>query len=192
MVSVPVVAPVSGVVVRRSADAGARLAAGAELLAIVPDGNVVFEARLRPDQARAVTIGAPASIDDGAGRSREARVLTRLPAAGLDQAVLVWLRPTSSGGPLDLGRFGTARIRPGGRTRSLAVPDSAIVEDDLTGRHQVAAIDSSGRVVWLEVRPGYRDGALRGVEGPGLLPGRRVIVTGQRALADGAEVDARP
>jgi multidrug efflux pump subunit AcrA (membrane-fusion protein) len=106
--------------------------------------------------------------------------------------VLVWLSPSSAGARPDLGRFGTALIRPGTQVRALAVPDSAILEDDLTGAHRVAAVDSSGHVAWLDVRPGPRDGDLRGVEGAGLAPGIRVIVAGQRALADGAEVDARP
>src|SRR5439155_13624146 len=92
LVRVPIVAPVTGTVVRRSAEPGARLAAGTEVLAIVPDDEVVFEAHLRADDARAVKIGMPATIEDGAGPPLAARVLTLLPAAGGDQTVLAWLR----------------------------------------------------------------------------------------------------
>ena len=134
----------------------------------------------------------PATIEDGAGPPLAARVLTLLPAAGGDQTVLAWLRPLARRDRPDLGRFGVARIRLGDRVSGLAAPDSAIVEDDLTGAHRVATVDSAGRVRWVVVKLGPRDGTLRGVEGDRLAAGTRVIVQGQRALADGAEVSAGP
>jgi len=192
LVHVPITAPVTGTVVRRSAEPGARLAAGTEVLAIVPDDEVVFEAHLRADDARVVKIGMPATIGDGDGLAIPARVLTLLPAAGGDQTVLAWLRPLARRERPDLGRFGTARIRLGDRVTALAAPDSAIVEDDLTGAHRIATVDSAGRVQWVAVKLGPRDGTLRGVEGSRLAAGTRVIVQGQRALADGAEVSPGP
>ncbi len=192
MVRVPIVAPVTGSVARRSADAGTRLTSGAELLAIVSDADIVFEARVRSIDARDLRRGATATVEDSLGPAREASMISALPNAGSDQATLVWLRPGSAGAPPVLGRFGRAHIRLGAPHRALAVPDSAVVEDDLTGRKRIAVVDSTSRLEWIDVVLGGRQGAWREVSGAGLAAGRRVVVEGQRALAAGTTVRVRP
>jgi multidrug efflux pump subunit AcrA (membrane-fusion protein) len=191
IVRVPILAPATGTVIRRSAGEGVRLAAGAELLALVADQDVVFEARIPPDHLREVRIGAAATIFDDEGPPRAARVWTILPASGGDQTALVWLREEKSTKRADIGRFGTAIFALERAVTALAVPDSAVVEDDLTGEHRVATVDSS-RVKWVAVTLGPREGHAQAILGPGIAAGTPVVVEGQRALEDGIQVTARP
>jgi multidrug efflux pump subunit AcrA (membrane-fusion protein) len=191
IVRVPILTPATGTVVRRSAGEGVRLAAGAELLALVADQDVVFEARVPPDHLREVRIGAAATIFDDEGPPRAARVFTILPASGGDQTALVWLREEKGLKRADIGRFGTATFALERAVTALAVPDSAVVEDDLTGEHRVAIVDSS-RVRWVAVTLGPREGHAQAIVGQGITAGTPVVVEGQRALADGIPVTAQP
>src|SRR5205085_7695332 len=128
LVRVPILAPVTGAVVRRGADPGARLSSGAELLAVIADADVVFEARVRSMDARQVRPGMEAVVEDSLGPPRAARTVSAQPTAGSDQATLVWLHPLSLARRPVLGSFGRARIRLGAPYRALAIPDSAVVE----------------------------------------------------------------
>ncbi len=192
IVRVPILSPATGTIVRRSAGDGVHLAAGAELLAVVADQDVVFEARVPPDHLREARIGAAATVYDDAGPPRSARVWTVLPASGGDQTTRVWLREEGSTRRAEFGRFGTAIFTLDHPVTALAVPDSAVVEDDLTGQHRVAAIDSASHVRWLVVSLGTREGHAQAIQGPAIIAGLRVVVDGQRALTDGMEVRARP
>jgi len=192
MVRVPIVSPVSGIVLRRQADDGSRLIAGAEVLALVAYDAVVFEARIPGESRGLVRPGMSATLESPNESDRPARVWTVLPATAGDQSALAWLRASTPGGLPEISRFGTARIATGRQSTSLAVPDSAVVEDDLTGRHRVAVVDSLGRVAWFDVALGLHEGAARGVSGPGLRAGLRVVVEGQRALIEGVEVSPEP
>src|SRR3989442_6913020 len=92
LVRVPLVAPRAGVVTRRSAEVGAELAEGAEVLAITPQGAVVFEARLPAEQASRVRVGDGATVTVEGEAPRAVRVARVLPSASAtDQATLVWL-----------------------------------------------------------------------------------------------------
>jgi multidrug efflux pump subunit AcrA (membrane-fusion protein) len=192
MVHVPIQSPTAGTVTRRSAEPRSRLASGAELMALVPDDDVVFEARVSGSDARALHRGGAATIEDGVGGPMAASVVSVMPTAGVDQTTLIWLRPTSPGVRPTLGQFGHASIELGAPYRALAVPDSAVVEDDLTGHHTVALVDSSGRLAWVEVHLGRQEGRWREVSGAGLQAGRQVVVEGQWALPAGTPVRIRP
>src|SRR3989442_9528915 len=136
LLRVPLVATATGTGLRRAAEPGAEVAEGAELLAIVPDGAVVFEAHVPLAAADRVAIGQPAHIVMEGGAATTATVQRRLPnASSPDQSALVWLSPGPQA-PRDLlDRFGTAAIQIGPPRRSPAVSDSALVEDDLTGEY---------------------------------------------------------
>jgi len=192
VVRVPIAAPVTGSVARRSADAGTRLTSGAELLSIVSDADIVFEARVRSIDARDLRRGVSATIEDSLGPPRDASMISTLPNAGSDQATLVWLRPAAAGPRPVLGRFGRAHIRLGAPYRALAVPDSAVVEDDLTGLKRIAVVDTASHLEWIDVALGAHQGRWREVSGPGLAAGRRVVVEGQWALPAGILVRVRP
>jgi len=192
VVRVPILSPVSGIVLRRQTDEGSRLTAGGEVLALVANNAVVFEARVPADRRDQVRVGMPATLIGASEPDRAARVWTLLPTAAGDQSELVWLKAEGGGHPPEIGRFGTARIATGVHTRALAVPDSAVVEDDLTGKHRIAVVDSLSRVQWIDVELGPREGQTRAVSAPGLKPGLRVIVEEQRALIDGVTVSPEP
>jgi multidrug efflux pump subunit AcrA (membrane-fusion protein) len=192
VVRVPIESPASGTVVRRQADDGSRLSAGSEALALVAENALVFEARIPGWLRSEVTPGLEASIDEGGDTRTRARVWTILPATAGDQSALVWLRPEAGNARPEIGRFGTASFVAAHPARALAVPDSAVVEDDLTGQHRIAIVDSTSRVAWIDVGLGAREGETRAVESAGLRPGMRVIVEGQRALLAGTVVSVEP
>src|SRR5436190_1246161 len=149
MVRVPLVAPAAGTVVRRAAEPGAELAEGAELLAIVASRDLVFEAHVTATDAARVLVGQHARIAMADGEAVAASVERRLPGVNAeDQTVLVWLAPQASPPAAAISRFGTARIEAGSPRRGVAVPDSALVQDDLTGETRVARVDSTGIAIW--------------------------------------------
>ena len=193
LLRVPLVATATGTVLRRAAEPGAEVAEGTELLAIVPDGAVVFEAHVPLAAADRVAIGQPAHIVMEGGAATTATVQRRLPnASSPDQSALVWLSPGPQA-PRDLlDRFGTAAIQIGPPRRSPAVSDSALVEDDLTGEYRVARVDSSGVAIWTVVQLGLAADGWHELLGPPLPPGTRVIVDGQRGLPDSIRVRVRP
>ncbi|HEV2104690.1 MAG TPA: HlyD family efflux transporter periplasmic adaptor subunit [Candidatus Eisenbacteria bacterium] len=192
LVRVPLPAPRSGVVARRGAEMGAEVAEGAELLAITPDGALVFEAHVPAADASRVRAGQRATITGDGVAPREATVQRVLPAAGAaDQSTLVWLQP-AGGPPPAVDRFGTAAIQVGPGRTSLAVPAAAVVEDDLDGRTRVAVVGAGGEAVWTEVQLGAAAGPWRELRGGGLAAGARVVVEGQRGLPDHAKVVVAP
>jgi len=192
IVHVPITSPASGTVLRRQIDAGSRLSSGSELLAVVTDDALVFEVRVPVSESAAIRAGMESTISDGDGPARAARVRSSLPTSGGDQSTLVWLRPQAPPERPALGRFGTGVIFTGRNITSLAVPDTAVVEDDLTGASRIAVLDSGEVVRWVSVRLGPRVDRARAVSGADLKQGALLVVDGQRALLDGMHVAVRP
>jgi multidrug efflux pump subunit AcrA (membrane-fusion protein) len=192
-VLVPIAAPRRGVVVRRSLEAGAQVGASAEILALVTPDAVVFEAHVPAAQAERLRVGQPATITVE-GRSPCPAVLQRvLPVAGgSDQSTLVWLATTEPVVGFELERFGTASIQLGPERSALAVPDSAVVEDDLTAATRVAVVRDRKQAVWTTVHLGAAAGGWRELKPPGLPPGTLVVTEGQRGLPDSAAVAVEP
>jgi biotin carboxyl carrier protein len=194
-VAVPLSSPIAGLVQSRSAEPGSEVAEGGEVLSLVAWRALVFEAHVGAADAARVRPGMAATVvDDGSGVSRAARVLRVLPNVDPDdQSVLVWLAADAGTSAPVLDRFGTATIVLGGGRTGLAVPDSALVEDDLTGAHRIAVVDSSAHAHWTVVTPGLRDAeGWRELRAPAPPAGARVVVLGQRGLPDGARVQATP
>jgi multidrug efflux pump subunit AcrA (membrane-fusion protein) len=191
MVRVPLVALESGVVIRRSAEPGSSLADAAEVVAIAPWKSVVFEAHVPAGSAPVVHGGEPADISTPDEPTRAASVERVLPiASAADQTILAWLTPRTLAPAPELGRFGTAVITVGPPRTALAAPDSAVVEDDLTGEHRLAVVGADGALKWKRVVLGLAQEGWREVAGPGLAPGDRIVTEGQRGLADGTKVTA--
>jgi multidrug efflux pump subunit AcrA (membrane-fusion protein) len=193
LVRVPITAPQAGIVVRRSLEPGAQPADGAEVLALVPSRNVVFEAHVPAERGASLKLGQSADVSDPNHPARSAVVQRILPTANsADQSLLVWLSPRSTADASALDRYGTARIVVGPPHRASAVPDSALVEDDLTGARQVAVVDKDGRMGWMPVELGAAESGWHEVVKPALAPGTRVVVEGQRGLPDGTHVKWEP
>ncbi|HKA25615.1 MAG TPA: HlyD family efflux transporter periplasmic adaptor subunit [Candidatus Eisenbacteria bacterium] len=191
LVHVPLVAEQAGVVIRRSAEPGSSLAEAAEIVAIAPWKTVVFEAHVPAASAPIVKRGQLASVAIPDEPSRPAVVERVLPmVSAADQTILVWLVPRSLAPTPELDRFGTAVINVGSPHTALAAPDSAVVEDDLTGQHRLAVVDRSGVLTWKPVTLGPAENGWREVAAPGLAPGQAIVTEGQRGLADGTKVTA--
>lgn len=189
LVRVPVVATASGVVVRRTVEPGAEVAEGGELLALVPQGALVFEAHVPLESARRVKPGQRATVALEGGGALEATVQRLLPStSAADQSALVWLAPAATPPPGLLDRFGAAKLFTGGARRAVAVPDSAVVEDDLTGETRVARVDRSGVAVWTTVTLGLGEGGWHELRSPALPAGTVVVVSGQHGLPDSTRV----
>ena len=189
LVRVPLVAGTSGLVVRRAADAGAEVAEGAELLGLVPARAIVFEAHVSTGDARRVVAGMPAVVAMEGGSPIRASVQRRLPTtSAADQSALIWLSPLGDAPAGALERFGVASIEIGAPRRVLAVPDSALVEDDLTGEVRLARVDPDGSAHWVVVRVGAAAAGWHELLDPRLPPGTLVIIQGQRGLPDSARV----
>ena len=193
IVRVPFVAMAAGLVVRRAADPGAELAEGAELLALVPEGALVFEAHASLSDAGRIAVGMPATITMEGGVVRKAVVQRRLPnTSAADQSALLWLSPVGVAPAGAIDQFGTAAIEVGAQRRVVAVPDSALVEDDLTGEVRLASVDTRGIAVWTVVRLGVASNGWHELIEPRLPPGSRVIVMGQHGLPDSTRVLPQP
>jgi len=188
-VRVPLVAPSSGTVVRRGAEPGAELTENSELFAIVPPNDLVFEAHLSASDADRVRGGQAAEIVVGGDAPIPASVARRLPGVGTeDQSVLVWLTPVGPPPAAEIGRFGTVRITAGAARTAIGVPDSALVEDDLTGERRLAQVDRNGLATWTTVRLGRAAGGWHELLDPRLDAGTRVVIAGQRGLPDSMHV----
>ena len=193
LIRVPLAAPGPGTVIRRSVAPGAVVAAGTELLAIVPEGALVFEAHVSLVAAGSVAVGQRAHITSEGGPAVEARVRRFLPTAGVaDQSALVWLSPESAVPLGSLGRFGTVFIETGSVRSAVAVPDSALVEDDLTGEVRVARVDRAGLAVWTAVKVGAEEHGWRELLAPMLPSGSLVVIRGQHGLPDSTRVVSAP
>jgi multidrug efflux pump subunit AcrA (membrane-fusion protein) len=193
LVRVPLVAAHDGILLRRTAEPGAQVAEGDEILALAPRDGIVFEARVPPVAATKLRVGQAASVLETGALPRSGRIERILPVASAgDQAVVVWLVPLALAPLPRLESFGHAEIATGAPRESWAVPDSAVVEDDLTGERRVATVDAEGRAHWIVVTLGAADAGWHEVVAPPLSAGTRVIVDGQRGLPERTRVRAAP
>jgi multidrug efflux pump subunit AcrA (membrane-fusion protein) len=190
LVRVPLVSPRAGIVTRRATEVGVEVSEGSELVTLTPREALVCEAHVPAELASQVRLGQMATLrEDGAGEARRARVQRVLPSVSPgDQSRLVWLAPEASGPPPALDRFVTASIEVGAPHNALAVPDSAIVEDDLTGATRVAVIGADSTATWTTVTLGAHAGVMRELVSRVLAPGAQVIVVGQHGLPDHTRV----
>jgi len=193
LVRVPLVAAGTGTVLRRSAEPGSEVAESGELLTLVPEGAVVFEAHVPRAEAAGVDRGARAEIAMEGGGWVETRVQRRIPQTNeADQTALFWLAPVVREPFGVIGRFGTAKIETGTEHRAVLVPDSALVEDDLTGQIRLARVAPGDVAVWTPVRLGPGDQGFHELLAPTLPPGTPVVVRGQRGLPDSTRVKGGP
>ncbi len=192
-VHVPIDAPQAGVVVRRSIEPGAQVAEAAEILAIVPWSSMVFEAHVPQERRGRLRPGERAVIREQGLPPRAATVQRVLPAADVaDQSTLAWLTPATLAPAPQIDHFGSASITLGASHRAPAIPDSAVVEDDLTGVKRVAVVDSTGHAHWRAVTLGAGAAGWHELQPPNLAPGTAVVVEGQRGLPDGSRVKKSP
>jgi hypothetical protein len=188
LVRVPLAAAATGTVIRRSAEPGSEVAESAPLLTLVPQGSFVFEAHVAHADAGRVQPGQRATIHLEGTDLIPAVVQRRLPQASeSDQNELVWLSPARVP-TVVLDRFGTAALETGAARSAPAVPDSALVEDDLTGEVRIARV-AGGVAIWTPVRLGQGSEGWHELLAPRLVPGTLVVISGQRGLPDSTRVE---
>ena len=188
LVKVPIVAPAAGIVTRRTIEPGGDVGESGEILALVPSGAMVFEAHVPARDVPRLRPGQRARVAEENGPERQATLQRVLPMANAgDQTTLAWLAP-AAGPPPALDRFGTATVVVGAPRRAVAVPDSAVVEDDLTGETRIAVVARSGLAVWVPVTLGASVPGWREVRAPALAAGAPVIIDGQHGLPDSTAV----
>jgi hypothetical protein len=123
LVHVPLVAAHGGFVIARTAEPGAQVDEGADVLTLASPEDLVFEAHVPARDGPLVRPGQSAFITVDPAPPRAATVRTVLPSAdSTDQSTVVWLAPTAAAGTPALERFGVARIQVGAPRNSPAVP----------------------------------------------------------------------
>ncbi len=90
------------------------------------------------------------------------------------------------------GEFGTAHIAVAQRPNAVIIPAAAILRDDVNGTTRVAVVDAGGRAHWTMVSAGVQQGNEVEILSPPLVPGTRVIVSGQVGLPDSSHVVEAP
>ena len=91
-----------------------------------------------------------------------------------------------------IGRFGNATIVTGAVHWAVLVPDSALVQDDLTGELRIARVLPDSVAVWTTVRLGPGQEGWHELLEPALPAGTPVVIRGQRGLPDSTHVTAGP
>jgi membrane fusion protein, multidrug efflux system len=185
-------AEADGVVLSHAAAAGDRVAEDQELITIAARDSLVFVAGVTQSDLASVRAGQPVSVEL-AGRPRPVAGVVHdvLPAANAGDftaPVRVDLRELPAG--TAIGLFGTARITVESR-EGVAVPDAAVLRDDVSGVSRVAVV-KDGRAHWIDVVTGLRGAAGTEIVSPALSTSDSVVVSGQVGLPEGAHVTTRP
>jgi RND family efflux transporter MFP subunit len=189
-----VIAPSAGRVLRRSAEPGQTLAAGAPVLVVGGStGGTVLRVGLADRDVVRVRIGNPATVrfDAFPGRVATGRVReiagAATPGTGTYAVEIALDDPTG----LRSGLIGSASITAGGRGTLPTVPVDALLEAD-GDRASVYVLAPSGdrvrrRAVRVATIRGDRVAVREGLDGAS-----RVVVTGAAYLSDGATVRVLP
>ena len=188
-------APISGIVIKRSADPGDNADPATPLFEIEDERTLDLTAQLPAQEAVAVAPGerAEVTVDTDPGQNFVARVASLGevdPASGL---LSVRLSVANPNGALKTGELGTAHIVTSHRDRALVVPSRAIVSRDGAPTVYVVSGDSAKEVkittgaVTHGVGAANSDTDLTEVTS-GLTSGQDVIVLGQYELDDGDKI----
>jgi RND family efflux transporter MFP subunit len=185
-VSVPVRAPIDGVVQAREVAVGELVQADAPLLTLVNLSNVAIEAALFEADLAQVSLGAPVRVTtpSAPGRAFEGRVSfigsqvdsqTRTVTA---RALIANPRAANGAPLLRAGTFARGRIQTGVGRPSVTVPASAVLDD---GAARVVFVARGGKYLRREVVLG-NESAGRVEVMSGLKPGESVVTEGAAAL----------
>jgi membrane fusion protein, multidrug efflux system len=183
-----VVAPVNGIVEKRSVAPGEHVAKGASLFTVVR-GDVLELAAAVPERAAATVRPGQTVHFTAAGRQIEGRVARVAPSVDpASRSVTVYVQVPNGDGSLRAGTFATGRIVSRVVDGALVVPAAALHEGKEGARPFVYRV-ANGKIEVAEVTPGLTDDA-RGVVQvvDGLGPGDRIVVGNVGMLGDGMAV----
>lgn len=193
LVRAPLTSPADGTVLAHAAARGDRITEDQEILTIADAGSVVFLADVNQSDLARIRRGQSASVEISGRPGRVAgTVHDVLPAASAaDFTAPVRIDLAGLDGVPPLGLFGSARIAVAEARDAAAVPEAAVLRDDVHGTSRVAVVEN-GRARWIEVATGIRSRGLVQITKPPLAPGTPVVVSGQVGLPDNAAVAAKP
>lgn len=191
-ISARLVSPTDGVVLARNATAGDRVTDGEELLTIAGAGSIVLLAEVSQASLAQIRAGQRATIVLATGQKIEAVVHGILPSADSATSTARIRLDARQSVPLGVGLYGSAQIVLERLEKVLVAPSPAVLRDDIRGSTSIAVVGSEGTAHWVEVRAGASSGGFTEIEGGDLAPGKRVIVSGQVGLPDGALVVVVP
>jgi len=187
VVRAPLVASAGGIVVRRSATKGDRVAEDQELIAIADARSFVFRAQLAQSDLARIRPGQAAVVELAGGRGEIAgTVHGLLPGADAGDLTapvridLVEPPPFSTA-----GLFGTARITIERRADVPVVPAAAVMRDDVSGVVRLGLVSESETLHWVEGTTGLAAGGRVEIVTPKLEVGQAVVTTGQVGLEEG-------
>jgi RND family efflux transporter MFP subunit len=191
-----IVAPASGVVLRRAAEPGENISAGATVLVVGSRGanpGNVLEVGLADRDAVSVRKGDPAlaRFDAMPGREFAGRVARIGAAADPVTGTYEVEIALDDAGALAAGLVGRAEIRPARGAPATLVPIEAVLEAD-GAEATVYALSADGtRAERRRVTVGFIDGS-RVAVAAGLEGATRVLTDGAAYLDDGAAVRVAP
>lgn len=181
---VPIISPISGLIVSSTLVRGSSVQAGAELMRIGNPNAIWLVARV--PEAMAAKIGTPAGLDVKRFDEPEALIAgqqLRLISAGrfVDPATRTMEVVFASNGANGFkpGSRLSGRLRTGNSTQSLAVPAAAIIEE---GGQTVVYVQVEGETFERRiVSRGTASGDLVAITGD-VKPGERVVTVGAAAV----------
>jgi multidrug efflux pump subunit AcrA (membrane-fusion protein) len=183
----PLLAAVSGVVIRRMATAGDRVAEDQELVTIAADDSMVFRANVAQSELVRVRPGQQAAIDLPGMREPLAGITHGLLTGSNSGDLTAPVRIDFSRRPglLTAGLFGTARITVAEHRDVAVVPVPAVLRDDVSGVSRIATVGDDRRLHWVPVETGLRVGDRVELVAPQIAPGVLVVTSGQIGLEEG-------
>ncbi len=193
-IEAPLLATATGIVVRSAASAGDRVSEAQELVTIAAADSLVFRASMAQSDLARLRPGQRVEIDLSGSERPVAGTVHGL-LAGADPKDLtapVRIDLVRSPAQLTTGLFGTARIVVAEHRDVPVVPSAAVLRDDVSGVTQVATVDADGKLHWVIVETGLRDGDRVEIVRPPLDPGSRVVISGQVGLEEGTPLAIRP
>jgi membrane fusion protein, heavy metal efflux system len=174
--SVPVRAPISGVITRRAATPGSRVEAGAELFTVIDPSMVWLNVNVPAMYASLVTPASAATFRlEGLAREYSARRVVSIGSVidPVSRTLPVIYEVSNPDGSVKVGSNAQASIRTGARVEGVMIPTSALLDED--GR-PIAYVQPSGeRFEKRELTVAGIDGG-RAVVTSGIKAGERVVV----------------
>jgi RND family efflux transporter MFP subunit len=188
-----IVAPADGVILRRAAEPGERVGAGAAVLVLARrDRGSVLRVGLADRDVVRVRPGDPAVVrfdaHPGAEFAGSVSEIAAAPRPGTGTFVVEVALPAAQG--LISGLVGSAVITPRERRPATLVPVAALLEAE-GGRGTLYVVEEGGRAQRRRVSLGVLAGE-RVEIAAGLAAGERVVTAGAAFLSDGAAVDVVP
>ncbi|WP_411279550.1 efflux RND transporter periplasmic adaptor subunit [Gemmatimonas sp.] len=179
--TIPLYAPMSGVITERFVVRGQAVQAGMPLYTITDLSKVWVNIQLREADANLVREGTSASLAFTAlpGRPYEGRVAYVYPTVGeATRTLSARIVVGNTDGRLKLGMYATASLTSVART-ALTVPSTAVIQ---TGERAMVFVDmGDGRLMPHDVELGRVSGEITEVLA-GLEPGQRVVTSAQFLL----------